>query len=95
MKKPAPKIMLFAGVMFVAFAMIYSPAPAYSEEGSVKTNFEPSKRSMSFIEFTNAPENHGIRDMRSLKKRYARYRGGRFPVADVGSSGGVRRGDRS
>lgn len=94
MKKLAPNIMLFVGTMFMVFAMTCSPAPAYSERGSAKTNFEPSKRSMSFIEFTNAPENHGIRDMRSLKKRYARYRGGRFPIADAGSSSSVHRGDR-
>jgi hypothetical protein len=95
MKRPVSKMVVLMSAASMVFVMSFLSALSYAEKGSVETNFEPSKRSMSFIEFTNASENHGVRDMRSLRKRYARYRGGRFPIADAASPDGVHDGDRS
>lgn len=94
MRKMTSKITWITFVSFVVVTASFVSNPSYAEKSSIKTNFEPSKRSISFIKFMNAAENHGIRDMRSLRKRYSRYRGGRFFISDAGSSGGVLRGDK-
>lgn len=82
MKELASKIALLMGSVLVVICAGLLSNPSYAETGSTKANFVPAKRSMSFIEFMSIPENRGIRDMRSLKKRYARYRNGRFLASD-------------
>jgi hypothetical protein len=94
MKQQVRATIVFLGVVSAFFVMSLWSGASYADDIKAKTNFEPSKRSMSFIKFMDAPENHGIRDMRSLKKRYARYRGGRFLVTDTGRSNYLGSGDK-
>lgn len=75
------------GIFLAAVISVGMVGPSYANGGLTNGNFKTSKGGkMSFIKFMNAPENHGVRDMRSLKKRYARYRSGSFEATDTDGS---------
>ena len=61
------------------FLLALMAMPAYAVEGTT------AGKTMSYIEFSSIPENHGA-SLRLVQKRYEDYRQGKFPVATLDTS---------
>lgn len=63
---------------FIAVLVVLGGTPAYASDASSAG----SGRLLSIIEFSQAPENHGVQG-RMLERRYTEYRQGRFAVTTL------------
>ena len=62
-------------ILGVAVLAVLFAAPAYATG-------EGASRSMSYVEFVTAPENHGA-PLRTIQKRFEDYKSGRLPAATL------------